>query len=212
VYITGAIEHRLYTLSAQRRIFEGEFIGIPRDKKGTNMIGKEFLNSLAKGQPDIIQILLSIITETGFPYCVIGGFAVNAYVEPVVSLDINIVIAIKNVEPTCRTAERRGLKVEQFELSVNISRPQSDLRIQLQTDPRYQEFIPRAELKEVLGYKMYVASLDDVLRGKVWAYADLTRRRSKRQKDLADILRIIEIYPKLKTKLPPNLQEQLEKD
>jgi len=176
------------------------------------MTGKEFLNSLAKGQSDIIQILLDIIAETASSYCVIGGLAVNAYVEPVVSLDADIVIAIQNVESTCRAAEKRGLKVEQFEHSVNISSPQSDLRIQLQTDPRYQEFIPGAELKEVLGYKMYVANLDDVLRGKVWAYADQARRRSKRQKDLADILRIIEIYPQLKGKLPPSLQEELEKD
>jgi hypothetical protein len=176
------------------------------------MTGKEFLNSLANGQSDIVQMLLDIIAETASPYCVIGGLAVNAYVEPVVSLDVDIVIAVKDVEATCCAAERRALKVEQFEHSLNISSPQSDLRIQLQTDPRYQEFIPRAELKDVLGYKMYVASLDDVLRGKVWAYADRTRRRSKRQKDLADILRIIEIYPQLKAKLPPRLQEELEKD
>ena len=176
------------------------------------MTGKEFLNSLAKGQSDIVQILLNIIAETASSYCVIGGLAVNAYVEPVVSLDVDIVIAVNHVESTCRTAERWGLTVEQFEHSVNISSPQSDLRIQVQTDPRYQEFIPRAELKDVLGYKMYVASLDDVLRGKVWAYADHTRRRSKRQKDFADILRIIEIYPQLKAKLPPSLREELEKD
>ncbi len=173
------------------------------------MTGKEFLNSLANGRSDIIQILLDIIAETTSPYCVIGGLAVNAYVEPVVSLDVDIVIAVKDMEATCRAAERRGLKVEQFEHSVNFSSPQSDLRIQLQTDPRYQEFIPRAELKDVLGYKMYVANLDDVLRGKAWAYADQARRRSKRQKDLADILRIIERYPQLKAKLPRSLQEEL---
>jgi len=176
------------------------------------MTGKEFLKSLTKGQADIIQILLDIIAETASPYCVIGGLAVNAYVEPVVSLDVDIVIAVKNVEATCRAAERRRLKVEPFEHSLNISSPQSDLRIQLQTDPRYQEFISRAELRNVLGYKMYVASLEDVLQGKVWAYADQARRRSKRQKDLADILRIIEIYPKLKVNLPPSLQEELEKE
>ncbi len=184
----------------------------PWDKESAKMTGKEFLNSLAKGQSDIVQILLDIIAETASPYCVIGGLAVNAYVEPVVSLDVDIVIAVKNVEAASRAAERRGLKIEQFEYSLNISSPQSDLRIQLQTDPRYQEFIPRAELKDVLGYKMYVAGLDDVLQGKVWAYSDQNRRRSKRQKDLADILRIIEIYPKLKAKLPPILQEELEKE
>jgi hypothetical protein len=176
------------------------------------MTSKEFLNSLANGRSDIVQILLDIIAETASPYCVIGGLAVNAYVEPVVSLDVDIVIAVKDVEATCRAAQRRGLKVEPFEHSLNISSPQSDLRIQLQTDPRYQEFIPRADLRSVLGYKMYVANLDDVLQGKVWAYADQTRRRSKRQKDLADILRIIEMYPSLKVKLPPSLQEELEKE
>jgi hypothetical protein len=174
------------------------------------MTGKEFLNSLANGQSDIVQILLDIIAETASPYCVIGGLAVNAYVEPVVSLDVDIIIAVKDVAVTCRAAERWGLKVEQFEHSLNISSPLSDLRIQLQTDLRYQEFIPRAELRNVLGYKMYVASLEDVLQGKLWAYADQSRRRSKRQKDLADILRIIEKNPKLKVKLPLSLQEEFD--
>ena len=176
------------------------------------MTSKEFLNSLANGRSDIVQILLDIIAKTASPYCLIGGLAVNAYVEPVVSLDIDIVIAVKKTDAFCHAAKSQGLKVEPFEHSVNISSPQSDLRIQLQTDPRYQKFISRAKLRSVLGYKIYVASLDDVLQGKVWAYADQTRRRSKRQKDLADILRIIEIYPKLKVKLPPSLQRELEKE
>jgi Nucleotidyl transferase AbiEii toxin, Type IV TA system len=174
------------------------------------MTGKEFLNSLAKGRSDIIQLLLDILAETGSRYCLIGGLAVNAYVDPVVSLDVDIVIAAENVEATSIAAKGRGLKVESFERSVNISSPRSDLRIQLQTDPRYQDFIPRGELKDVLGYEMRVAKLEDVLQGKVWAYLDRTRRRSKRQKDLADILRIIEAYPQLGTKLPPSLREELE--
>jgi hypothetical protein len=58
---------------------------------------------------------------------------------------------------------------------------------------------------------MRVANLEDVLKGKVWAYMDQTRRKSKRQKDLADIMRIIEAYPQLGTKLPPSLQEELDK-
>jgi hypothetical protein len=48
----------------------------------------------------------------------------------------------------------------------------SDLRIQLQTDLRYQDFISRAATHSVLGYKMKVASAEDVLQGKVWAYLD----------------------------------------
>jgi hypothetical protein len=175
------------------------------------MTGREFLNSVANGQSDIVQLILDILAETGSRYCVIGGLAVNAYVDPVVSLDIDIVIAVADMGSASIAAKGRGLKVEQFEHSVNISDPRSDLRIQVQTDPRYQDFIPRAELRDVLGYRMRVATLEDVLQGKVWAYMDQTRRKSKRQKDLADIMRIIEAYPQLGTKLPPSLQEELEK-
>jgi hypothetical protein len=174
------------------------------------MTGREFINSLANGKSDIIQILLEILEETHSRYCLIGGLAVNAYVEPVVSLDVDIVAAVEDVEAICTAAVKRGLRVERFEHSVNISSQDSDLRIQLQTDPRYQEFIAHAEICEVLRYEMKVASLGDVLQGKVWAYTDKERRRSKRQKDLADILRIIEAYPKLETQLPQSLREELD--
>lgn len=156
-------------------------------------------------------MLLEIFAQTESRCCLIGGLAVNAYVDPVVSLDVDIVIAAEKVELTSVAAKARGLKVEQFERSVNIGSPDSDLQIQLQTDPRYQDSISRAELKEVLGYRMMVAKSEDVLQGKVWAYLDQTQRRSKRQKDLADILRIIEVHPQLGTKLPQSLHEELDR-
>jgi hypothetical protein len=62
------------------------------------MTAKEFINSLANGKLDIIQILLDILEKTHSKYCLIGGLAVNAYVEPVVSLDLDIVAAVQNVK------------------------------------------------------------------------------------------------------------------
>ena len=173
------------------------------------MIGKEFINSVANGKLDIIQMVLDILAETGSRYCLIGGLAVNAYVEPVVSLDLDIVAAIENIEAICKAAKERGFRVERFEHSINLTSKASDLRIQLQTDPRYQEFISNAKPRDVLGYKMKVAKLGDVLRGKVWAYMDKERRKSKRQKDLADIFRIIEAYPELEAALPQSLRNEV---
>jgi len=175
------------------------------------MTGKEFVKSLANGKSDVIQILIDILSKTGSRYCLIGGLAVNAYVEPVVSLDLAIVPAAEDVGAICRAAKERGLKVEEFEHSVNIASETSDLRIQLQVDPRYQKFVAIAEDRDVLGYKMKVARLEDVLQGKVWAYMDKTRRKSKRQKDLADIFRIIERYPQLEQTLPQSLRDELNK-
>ena len=173
------------------------------------MTGKEFINRMANGESDIIQILLGILSKTGSRYCLIGGLAVNAYVEPVVSLDLDVVVAVDDVDAVCRAAEQRGLKIERFEHSVNITSIGSDLRIQLQTDPRYQRFVSGADGRNVLGYAMKVARVEDVLQGKVWAYMDTTRRKSKRQKDLADIFRIVEKFPQLETSLPPVIREEL---
>ena len=99
------------------------------------MTAKEFMKALANGTSDILQLLLSILESTGTDYCLIGGLAVNAYVEPVVSLDIDIVVAVQNTEAVRKAAEAQGLKVAVFPHSINLTGAGSDLRIQVQTDP-----------------------------------------------------------------------------
>lgn len=167
------------------------------------------MNAVAKGQEDILQLFLDILKKSKAAYCAVGGLAVNAYVEPVVSLDLDIVVDMKDVEKVCREAAAKGLKVEKFEHSVNLTSPKSNLRIQIQTDPRYQEFISRASSKEILGYKMNVACIEDVLQGKMWAYMDERRRKSKRQKDLTDIMRLIEGFPSLESRIPAAILKKL---
>ncbi len=173
------------------------------------MTGKTFMNAVGNSKTDILQIFLKILEETKSPYCIIGGLAVNAYVEPVVSLDLDMIVAMEDIEEVCKAAKRRGLRVERFEHSVNVTSPKSDLRVQLQTDVRYQEFISRSRTKQVLGYRMKVANTEDVLQGKVWAYMDEQRRRSKRQKDLADIMRLVEVYPELERRIPGGVKKEL---
>jgi hypothetical protein len=169
------------------------------------MKGKNFFKAVTNGEIDLIQLLLSLLEGTGSAYCVIGGLAVNAYAEPVVSLDLDLVVVADRIEVFCKSAKGKGMRVEAFEHSFNLSVKGSDLRIQLQTDPRYQDFILRSKRREVLGYEMAVASLQDVLKGKIWAFSDETRRQSKRQKDLSDIMRLVEAHPELKRELPPEI-------
>ncbi|MFH1740827.1 MAG: hypothetical protein ABIH23_17610 [bacterium] len=173
------------------------------------MTKKEFLKAVSNGEEDIIQILLDALLAANVDYCVIGGLAVNAYAEPVVSLDLDIVIATDEIETACKSLQDH-LNIERFPHSVNLSSSKSDLRIQIQTDKRYQDFIPRAATRSVLGYDMKVAAVEDVLKGKIWAYSDEERRKSKRQKDLADIIRLIESFPHLESELPNSLRRVIE--
>jgi hypothetical protein len=74
--------------------------------------------------------------------------------------------------------------------------------VQIQTDPRYVAFVERAAVRDVLGIPLPVAALDDVLQGKIWAATDVSRRPSKRRKDLLDIERILESYLDLRPRVP----------
>jgi hypothetical protein len=183
-------------------------ISLARGNK--TMTGKEFLNSIANGEIDVLEMLLDMLKNTKTDYCVIGGLAVNAYAEPVVSLDLDLVVVSTRMPDVVEAAAAAGMKVEEFEHSVNLSVAGSDLRVQLRKDPRYQEFISRAKVCGVLGYEMSVARIEDVLRGKVWAYSDETRRGSKRQKDLADIMRLVETHPELCDLLPDEIRALLD--
>jgi hypothetical protein len=174
------------------------------------MTSKEFFKAITNGEADIVQLLLDILRESKTPYAVIGGLAVNAYVEPVVSLDLDVVIVTQKIDEICRKVEQKGLKIEKFPHSINLTSSGSDLRIQIQLDKRYQDFPSRAEKKTILGYEILVARKEDIVQGKLWAYQDKTRRKSKRQKDLADIIRLIESYPELKIILPESLQKEIE--
>ncbi len=169
---------------------------------------RTFLNGLSNGEQDIIQQLLNLLTELDIDYCIIGGLAVNAYVDPVVSLDLDIVVVMDCIEKLIEGAQYT-FKIESFEHSINLTSAKSDIRIQLQIDKRYQDFIEKASMKEIMGYQMKAACLEDVLQGKVWAYSDEKRRASKRQKDLADIFRIIEAYPELKENLPESIRNKM---
>ena len=174
------------------------------------MNAKEFLNGIANGEVDMVEAVLALLRATGTDYCVIGGLAVNAYAEPVVSLDLDLVVVSGRIGHLVDAARSAGMKVEEFEHSVNLSITGSDLRVQLQKDPRYQAFLPRGVVRPVLGYELSVACLEDVLQGKIWAYTDRTRRASKRQKDLADILRLVETHPALRSRVPEDVRGMLD--
>ena|SRR5437867_2489020 len=160
------------------------------------MTSREFANKIANGKKDFLQEFIDLLDRSSISYCVIGGLAVIAYAEPVVSLDLDLIIASADRDQLVRSLPKE-YSVKQEKHSLNISAPFSDIRVQLQTDPRYQEFIKRSSRTTVLGYTLSVASIEDVLQGKLWAYSDPQRRASKRQKDLADIMRLIESNPDL---------------
>jgi Nucleotidyl transferase AbiEii toxin, Type IV TA system len=168
----------------------------------------EFWKTVTVDHANLLESLIGLLHEHKVKYCVIGGQAVNAYAEPVVSLDLDLVIATEQLLDAERWLAER-FEVRRFPHSLNVSLQGSKLRVQIQTDPRYATFVERAIVRDVLDVKLPVAQLDDLLRGKIWAASDPERRASKRQKDLADIARLIENYPQLRSEVPAEILSKL---
>lgn len=170
----------------------------------------EFWKAVTADHADFLQEFVARLNDNRIAYCVIGGVGVNAYTDPVLTLDFDIVIAVAELE-RAEQLLAANYTVKQFEHSLNIPSPNSRLRVQIQLDPRYAEFVSRAAPQEVLNLVLPVASPADLLRGKVWAFQDNTRRASKRQKDLADIARMLEEFPDLRVQVPTEILSQLVK-
>src|SRR5688572_19086072 len=142
-------------------------------------------------------------------WCLIGGLAVNGYVEPVYTLDADIVVVasvLPQIEESLRTA---GFTIRAFPNSLNAQGNDSQLSIQFTTDPRYQSFVNETKQMSVLGVTVPVASLENIVRGKLWAWRDPSRRASKRKKDELDLLRIAETHAAMRHLIPPEILAQL---
>lgn len=167
-----------------------------------------FWKTVISDQTNFLESLISLLAKHRVRYCVVGGQAVNAYAEPLVSLDLDLVVVTEQIDMVESLLKDR-FTVERFPHSINVSAPGSKLRVQIQTDPRYLGFPQRASLREILGLTLPVARLEDVLQGKVWAAMDPDRRASKRKKDLLDIERLLEAYPKLHEQVPAEILDRL---
>jgi hypothetical protein len=173
------------------------------------MTASEIFESVTGSGSSDFALLVKTLERYG-RWCLIGGLAVNCYVEPVYTLDADIVVVSSELEEIKKDLVAAGFSVQEFPHSLNARMAGSDLRIQLSLDPRYQDFLSETPLREVLGQQVPVASLENVIRGKLWAWADEKRRPTKRKKDELDLMRILEAYPDTRQFMPSEISRQVE--
>ena len=174
------------------------------------MTATEVYQLTAQGGASDFQQLIEICASLG-SYCLIGGLAVNCYVEPVYTLDADLVFIASALPDLAARLSEEGFKLEHHRQSVYATSQGSQVRIRFTTDNRYQSFIPRSVEAELLGVRVRVACLEDVAEGKLWAYSDPNRRFSRRKKDELDLIRLAEEYPELKSRYPRELVDMMER-
>lgn len=172
------------------------------------MTESEVFESVTGSGSSDFALLVGILNQHG-RWCLIGGLAVNCYVEPVYTLDADIVVAAQEVDSIKHGLAEAGFSIQEFAHSINAQMKGSDLRIQLSTDPRYQNFLSDTMLMEVLGELVPVAALSKLVQGKIWDWKDEKRRPTKRKKDELDLMRILETHPELRSLMPEEISKQV---
>ena len=169
----------------------------------------EFLKVVSGDKANLLERLLKLLDDNNIGFCVIGSAAVSAYAEPLIGLDFDIVVT------SYQLGRFESLLVNTFRVKrtaryIEISMPNSDLRVNVYTEARYAEFVERAVERAVFGMNLPVAQASDVLNGTLWASQDAARSAWKRQKDMLDLMRLIEANPKLRGQLPPQWAARLQ--
>ena len=167
-----------------------------------------FWKAVVEDRSNFLERVIDMLSAHGIRYCVIGGVAVNAYADPIVTQDLDIVVAVEQL------AEARALfetefKVREFPHSFNVYDPGSKLQVQVQLDPELTDIAGRAEVRDVMGLSVPVAAPRDLLALKVAAALGPTRRPSKRAKDILDLARLVTTFPELGRSLPSSLQDRV---
>lgn len=132
----------------------------------------------------------------------------NCYVEPVYTVDADVVVSASQLPAIKKDLNGAGFSTQEFTHSLDAQMAGSNLRIQLTSDERYQDFVLDAIVGDVLDQRV-PASLANLIRGKVWALQDSKRRPTKRKKDELDLMRILETYPETRQLMPPEIKQQV---
>src|SRR2546425_3182001 len=100
------------------------------------MRAAEFWKAVTVDRSNVLERFLETLRRHDVPFCLIGGQALNANVEPVASLDLNVVVAADRL-PDIEALLADTFALERFPHSLNVSDKDTHLPIQIPLDPRH---------------------------------------------------------------------------
>ena len=68
---------------------------------------------MTQDRADFLDEFLSLLADNAVRYCVIDGHAVNAYAEPLVSLDLDVAVATEDIDRV-ETLLSGRFRIEQY--------------------------------------------------------------------------------------------------
>ena len=57
----------------------------------------EFWKAVTVDRTDFLERIIQLLQKSNVRFCVVGGLAVNAYAEPVVTIDFDLAVAVEDL-------------------------------------------------------------------------------------------------------------------
>jgi hypothetical protein len=161
-------------------------------------------------KPDLIAIAITLDTSRT-AYALIGGVALQIHqAEPRTTLDIDLAVHDVAELPEAALVSAGFTKTGEFPHSVNWRGP-GGTPVQFSDDPAFKQAIDRSTVSAIDGTPLRVARPLDLVKAKLRAAQDPSRRRSKRIQDLADAVALVESQPELAAELTVDERSTIEK-
>ena len=113
------------------------------------MTAKQFYDWQTGGGANDVMRMVECLEHADVAWCVISGVAVQHWAaEPMVTRDVDFVVAASDIGRAVAALEAAGFKAERFEWSVNFTSG-SSVSLQLSTEDFYRHFPERAVQADV---------------------------------------------------------------
>jgi hypothetical protein len=153
-------------------------------------------------KPALLQ-LARVLDQCAVPYAIIGGVAMQVHQdEPRTTLDIDVAVEDRTRIPEAALVAAGFRRTGTFTHSENWDGPGAT-PVQFTDDPELRSAVSRAIRLPLEDVELRILSVGDLLHSKLRAAADPGRRGSKRLRDLADALALLEKEPSLSSSLSP---------
>ena len=141
--------------------------------------------------------LAATLDANGLRWAIIGGVAAQVRLdEPRTTLDIHVAL-LRRADLPCAELETAGFRhTGSFQHSDNWLGP-GDVPVQFTDDPDLAEAVERSTRMALGAVSLPIITSLDLLRSEIRAASDPSRRRSKRLRDQADAVALIEQQPVL---------------
>ena len=169
-----------------------------------------FWKAVVADKSNFLERVIALLESSGFPYCVIGGVAVNAYAEVAITKYFDVSVRSNDFAAVVEKLHAQ-FEISTDETETTIFRTAgSGLEVRVfVAKPGWGARPKSCQRMDVCGLQLPVASSDATARFWAERASDIRLRKSHRAIEIYHLARLVEASPELLPLIPDTVRESM---